>query len=356
MPSKLACPLCRSPFGDECGEYVCASGAHRFPLSHGIPDFSTREHYWNQLTPDQMEFLLDVAQLRGYRYAVENVIGLFKDPELSRYVLAANRADFRAILPLGPDTEVVEIGAGWGAVSCGLAPHCRSVVALDTNPYTLRFVSLRAKEDQIDNLLLARCDPLDDGRLPLAEAGFDLAILNGVLEYVGSATEDISPDAAQLRGLKEVRRILRPGGAVYVGIENRFGYLYFLGTRDHGGLRYTSVLPRWLANCVMRMRMHKPYRTYTYSYSGYRKLLARAGFKDPRVYIAVPNYRDPRFIVPADDDRAIAYLVRRYASYLRKRSWRLAAHAIFGRAPDSFCGQLARALSDSFLLVAEAAP
>lgn len=142
---------------------------------------------------------------------------------------------------------------------------------------------------------------------------------------------------------------------VYVGIENRFGYLYFLGTRDHSGLRYTSLMPRRLATLITQFRKHRPYRFYTYSYRGYRKLMLRAGFKPPRIYIAVPNYRDPRFIVPADDDRAIAYLVRRYGCYLRKRSWRWAANMLFGRTPDSLCGRLARTLSDSFLVVAEPA-
>jgi len=355
MPGLFVCPLCRSELTEHNGEYHCTQQDHRYPIRGGIPDFSTREHYWNQLTRDQMAFLLELAADRGYRYAVENVIGRFKEAELCRYILAANRADFRAVLPLGHDTEVLEVGAGWGGVTCSLAPHCRQITASDTNPDTLQFLRLRLEQDAIPNVRLVRTDPLDDGHLPFADGSFDLAILNGVLEYVGSATEEVPPEEAQVRGLTEVRRVLRPTGAVYVGIENRFGYLYFLGSRDHSGLRYTSLMPRWLASAATRMKKKVPYRTYTYSYRGYRRLLVRAGFRQPKVYIAVPNYRDPRFIVPADDDRAIAYLVRRYASYLRKRSWRWAANVLFGHTPDRLCGILARNLSDSFLLIAEPA-
>jgi SAM-dependent methyltransferase len=303
-----------------------------------------------------MGFLLDITRSHGYRYAAENILGRFTDPELTRYVLGANRADFRSVLPVTPASRVADLGAGWGAVACALAPHCAHITAMDTNPYTLRFVGMRAREEGLRNLTTVRIDPLDDGRLPFGNAAFDAVLMNGVLEYVGCATADGPPDGAQVRSLQEIRRILAPGGSLYVGIENRYGYLYFLGTRDHGGMRFTSLMPRSLAQAVARIRLGKPYRTYTHSYRGYRALLMRAGFRAPSVFIAVPNYRDPRFIVPADDNRAITYLVRRYASYLRRRSWRAAAGVLFSHTPPRVCGALARALSDSFLLVAEPAP
>jgi hypothetical protein len=49
-------------------------------------------------------------------------------------------------------------------------------------------------------------------------------------------------------------------------------------------------------------------------------------------------------------------MVRRYASYLRRRSWRMLAQGLFGHTPVSLCGLLARSLSDSFLFVAENTP
>jgi len=354
LVSMFACPFCRTVVRFQDEGYLCPECRRRYPLDDGIPNFSSRDHYWNHLAPDQMEFMLEITRSHGYRYAVENILGRFKDPELVRYALGANRADFRSVLPITSSCHVADLGAGWGAVACGLAPHCAQVTAMDTNPYTLRFLAMRAEQEGIGNISPVRIDPLDDSRLPFCDSTFDLVTMNGVLEYVGSATEAGSPFETQVRCLAECRRVLKPHGILYVGIENRFGYLYFLGTRDHNGLRYTSLMPRTLASAIARICKGEPYRTYTYSYSGYRRLLAEAGFRPPAAFIAVPNYRDPRFIVPADDNRAITYLVRRYAAYLRRRSWRWAARLLFGHTPAAVCGAMARALSDSFLLVAEA--
>jgi ubiquinone/menaquinone biosynthesis C-methylase UbiE len=356
VASRYACPFCRATVRAEPDSYLCPDCRRVYPVNHGIPDFSSREHYWNHLDADQMEFMLEITRSHGYRYAVENILGKFRDPELVRYALGANRADFRTVLPITPQARIVDLGAGWGAIACALAPHCESVTAMDTNPYTLRFIAMRAEQEQLANIEPVRMDPLDDCRIPAPDHAFDIAIMNGVLEYVGSASSQGSPYEAQVRALQETRRILKPGGFLYVGIENRFGYLYFLGTKDHIGLRYTSLMPRWMAQAITWLRKRMPYRTYTYSYRGYRRLLEASGFSKPSTFLAVPNYRDPRFIVPADDDRAIAYLVRRYASYFRRRSWRWAANALFGHTPPSLCGALARAFSDSFLLVAEARP
>ena len=44
--------------------------------------------------------------------------------------------------------------------------------------------------------------------------------------------------------ISEMRRVLKPGGSIYVGIENRYAYGYFMGAQDHNRLRYTSILPR----------------------------------------------------------------------------------------------------------------
>jgi SAM-dependent methyltransferase len=202
------------------------------------------------------------------------------------------------------------------------------------------------------NVQPVRIDPLDDGRLPFDDNSFDVVVLNGVLEYVGAAALDLTPAEVQKRCLKEVRRVLKPGGTLYVGIENRFGYLYFMGSHDHNGLRFTSLLPRKLASWVTQWRKGTPYRTYTYSSAGYTALLHSAGFQTPEFHLAIPTYREPRYIVPADNQNAIVYFARQHAYSIKRRVRRALVSAMFRNLPVRLSSGLMRRVADSYLILA----
>ncbi len=332
----------------------CTECKRSFPLEYGFPNFASRPHYWNQLTPEQMEALLEMAEKDGYRHAIEKVVGLFVDPYLVGYILNANRADFRTVLPAIADRDVLDLGSGWGGVAAALSPCCRSITTVDTNPYNLRFIQMRAKQENIANIRVVRNDPLDDARLPFPDDSFDVVIFNGALEYVGEASQSGSPQEHQIACLKEARRVLRPGGTLLIGIENRYAYLYFLGTRDHSGLRYTSLLPRPLASLIMRLRTGKAYRTYTYTQRGYHKLVQDAGYSEDSLYLAFPTYREPRFILSGNDDNAIIYFWRRHATHVTHPWRRNLLQFIFHRLPTAVIGTLVRGLSHSYIVVAKA--
>ena len=354
MSTMYACPRCHTTLDHQEAGLRCDTCRITFPIRDGIPDFSSRKHYWNHIDEERMDVLLEIARDRGYRYAVEKILGPFAGQYLVGYVLDDSRADFRTILPLTSETNVLDLGAGWGAVSCGLAGDCQSVTAVDTNAQSLAFIQLRAEQSGLTNVKVAQIDPLDDACLPFPDGSFDVAILNGVLEYVGEASTRLSPDEVQRRCLREIRRVVKPGGVLFVGIENRYGLLYFLGTRDHSNLRFTSLLPRALANLIMQLRLHKPYRTYTYSCRGYRELLKSSGFDDPSIYLAYPTYREPHFILPSDNDKALLYFVRRHAAHIKSRAQRLLVRTVFKLLPPRLsCGLMVRVFY-CYMLVAEA--
>lgn len=91
--------------------------------------------------------------------------------------------------------------------------------------------------------------------------------------------------------LKEIKRVLKPQGQLFIGIENRTNYEYFTGRNDHhSGLLFGSLLPRFIANLYSVFKNRTPYRTYTYNHRGCRKLLNESGFPDVQVVGLVDGY------------------------------------------------------------------
>ncbi|HZL83776.1 MAG TPA: class I SAM-dependent methyltransferase [Candidatus Krumholzibacteria bacterium] len=262
------------------------------------------------------------ARLRGWSAAVQQHLA---GTDLLPYVQHPARADWRVLFPLDRERTVsLDVGAGWGAISFGLAPHVRRHYALERVPERLEFIAIRKAQDGVENVV-----PLcaDLHAVPLLPASLDLVAVNGVLEWAGLVDPERAPHRAprepgvlQEAFLRQLCLLLRPGGRLYVGIENRYGRLFWRGTPDHQGLRYTSLMPRALARAYSRWRAARSprtfvtesdYRTWTYSLRGTRQLLERCGFQDVEAYAVVPGYNAPMQIVPLADPGAFLYLATR---------------------------------------------
>ena len=162
-------------------------------------------------------------------------------------------------------------------------------------------------------------DPIDYGNLPFQDSQFDLAIMNGVLEWVGAARTDKQPQACQKAVLNEIRRVLKPNGTIYIGIENRFSLRNFLGKSSHSKVPFADILPRQFANlwCKM-MGKEDGYRTYIYSSLEYKKLLYQSGFENFQLLLPVPSYQNPCMIIPTQDKNVLRYYVNNSGNSARR--------------------------------------
>jgi len=235
------------------------------------------------------------------------------------------RYSWKLVLELPADARVLDFGCGLGSLASNLAPHVAEVVALDLTWELLRFTQERFEKFNPGDLITLVAAG-DGERLPFPDAYFDCIVLSGVLERVGDDWSGVPNDAPrqlrawkmlasffgesnprriQLRFLRELRRILKPDGQLMVAIGNRLNYEYFTGRRDqHSGLMWASLLPRLLANVYSVLAARRPYRTYTHSYFGFRRLFASAGFPALEFYGLTPGYLGLAEIVPADTPRS----------------------------------------------------
>jgi ubiquinone/menaquinone biosynthesis C-methylase UbiE/aminoglycoside phosphotransferase (APT) family kinase protein len=279
-------------------------------LSHGVPNFSAKsDYYYGELPQPEMRSIVETAVREGSAKAFENALH-DKTGEWQRYfrhyATDETRAAWQFLLHLPENASVLDIGCGWGNLSLSLARNFTAVYALDLVPERAAMASIRAREAGLTNVTALAGG--NAAHLPFPDASLDVVVLNGVLEWVPVSLPDIAdPREAQLRLLREIARVLKPDGEVYIGIENRLGYRYFLGKPDeHSKLKYTTLLPRSWANRYALAKRREPYRTYTYSWRGYRKLLRDAGFTTAKFYCPYPEYREFSELIDLDRPQNLA--------------------------------------------------
>ncbi len=294
IDDRLACPQCESPLLELGEELLCSACQRRWPIINGIPHFVTTFPYWGEIPLQQM---LEVNR-RAEAERWDSALADSQDQAVRRaseMILNLERANWQWLLDLPSASRVLDIGSGMGTNSHALALHYRHVVALEPVLERVKFMQQRFLQEKLSNVAIVRSSIW---ALPFAPQSFDLIAMNGVLEWVAEGrTED--PRALQELALRKAFRLLKPGGYLYLGIENRFVPGYFVGYPDpHCGLPFVTVLPRPVAQWYARRKGQGGYRNYLYSSRGYRKLLKGAGFDSAEVYAALPSYNHPRFLVP----------------------------------------------------------
>jgi SAM-dependent methyltransferase len=214
-------------------------------------------------------------------------------------IINLDRANWFLGVPVPRDAVVLDIGAGTGALAHSLALYYSHVIAVEPVLEHITFMRHRFLQEKIDNVTLVRSQA---DMIPLPSQSVDLAIVNGVLEWIPSSIAGKNPRDLQLAALQTIHEILRPGGFVCIGIKNRWCIDFWLGANDpNADIPYVTLLPRFLADRYSQRKLGTPYRNYLYSIHGYRRLLQDAGFSQPRFFCAIPSYNDPAFIIPFDD-------------------------------------------------------
>lgn len=193
-----------------------------------------------------------------------------------------------------PSGTALDIGCGAGSVSRGLATRYGSVIGIDQNSDNVALAAQLTDKSGKGNV---RYQTGAAAALPLEDQSVDLALLNGVLEWVGLNDAGEKPQARQRQVLREVLRVLKPGGHLYLAIENRTHPRTLL--RDpHTHLPLVNALPRSLASIISWVKTGKPFQAYIYGHTRLQGLLAETGFGSSSVYVAFPGYQHPSDYIP----------------------------------------------------------
>lgn len=219
----------------------------------------------------EAQAIVAIAEAEGWQVAAHDVMRPLSH-NAYRLAVDAYRGQLRALLPLTPESKVLQLRCGWGPVALSLAAVAM-VTALDDRPAPLRFAAARGRQEGAASLHAVRASP--EAPLPFAGGSFDAALLLDALE--------VAAGRAQLRLLREVWRALRPGGWLLLGATNRIGL-----ARAPGAGRQRS-------------------RTFW----GYAGLLRHAGFGELSFHAPLPSQHEPFWILPLAGPRQLEFFVER---------------------------------------------
>lgn len=237
-------------------------------------------------------------------------------PDLEDLIFSPRRTGGIGMLDIGPDDVVVDAGCMWGALTVPLARTGATVIGLDQTLHSLNLLRARLDDEGLDNAHVVQTDL---NEIEFEPESIDVLVLNGVMEWLAEGdieaqkmweTRAYDDDAKQKRStprdvqcrfLEKVCRALKPGGRLYLAIENRYDAANFFGARDpHTGQRGITILPRWLQGKLSQLVTKRPYRAWIYGDAQLRKLLGDAGYSSSTTYYVFPDYRYPDLILSKD--------------------------------------------------------
>jgi SAM-dependent methyltransferase len=260
-------------------------------------------------------------------------------PWALHYHLTPRRKSLLSWIDFGPDANILELGAGCGALTSLLVKRACSVTAVEGSPDRARVIQQRCHT--ASNLRIIVGNAAD---LPYS-GEFTHVILVGVLEYALAYVTHAKPHAHLLA---QARRYLRPDGCLVLAIENAMGHKYLAGMpEDHTGRPYCGV-----------NGYPGPFAARTFDRPTLSAMLIEAGCPAQAWFYPSPDYKTPDTILseaafqtpgfnplPLLDLPTKDYGLRNYPTF-NERTFLSSAHR----------GGIAQHFMNSFLVLAASSP
>lgn len=266
------------------------------------------KYFWCEIPPEAANRLLERIKTIGYSRAIAEC--LLEYPQLTKVLTDVSRADFlfQTLSESTPNSRCLDLGSGWGTISRLLSKHFQEVWSVESSRERIYLQKLARESLSIQNIRLIRGSITEP--LPFEDGTFDFVVLNGVLEWTPCGAPHKSPKDVHAELLREIYRVLKPGGCLYLGIENRYAINYLLGAPDHSGLKFITLLPKFLADAYVRFSKKRfkngridewmDFRTVLYSWWGFRSLFKKSGFSNFKSYWVAPSYSYPKLSGPLE--------------------------------------------------------
>lgn len=201
-------------------------------------------------------------------------------------LLDESRASWLWLVETASHESALDLQGGVGSLASAFAYHFRQVHYLDTRPVFRQFAAARFGQDKQGNISLLG-EPA--APLPFADRSLDCVAVHDLATVMMAWGQAGGTDHLAA----EVRRVLRPGGCFYLGLD--FG---------------SGLAAAW---------------TGFFSGDAIESSLRRAGFPAVSRYYAEPNHWLPQAMIPADRTALRFYERYRRTNFSRAREGIIAA-------------------------------
>lgn len=175
------------------------------------------------------------------------------------------------------NAEVLEIGAGMGAITGILCDKAAHVTSVELSKQRAMAIEKRCKDKENLELIIGNFNDIK------FEKKFDYITLIGVLEYAPLYTDSNNPFEDFLKNIKS---LLKDDGKLLIAIENQFGMKYFSGVEeDHTNKIYDGITG---------YENKKGIRTF--GKNELKEILQKSGYSYTKFYYPMPDYKLPNII------------------------------------------------------------
>ena len=236
-------------------------------------------HTNNQLSSRQPSetdrAILAYMEAASKDYYDEEIAG---DPRFAVwYQLSSLRTGLLSWYPFRSHAAVLEIGAGFGALTGLLCDRCETVAATERSAHRAAAIAKRWSEKENLDVYAGEWSEIS------FDQKYDYLILTGILERAGDGSPDREKYAEYLR---KAAGLLKEDGILLAAVENRLGLRCFCGDREpHGGHAFEGI-----------RRYPHGIRGYSFSREELKDIVEQSGFLHSRFYYPLPDYKLPQLI------------------------------------------------------------
>ena len=193
------------------------------------------------------------------------------------YQLSSLRTGLISWYPFEQNATVLEIGAGFGALTGMLCDKCDSVSATERS--LVRAEAIVKRWNQKENLTVYAGE-WSEIEFPQK---FDYIIITGVMERIGGGSNN---KQIYVDYLKKAAKLLNPKGKLLVSVENRYGLRYFCGAVEPHTNRAFDGIRKYMQGTG----------GYSFSRQELEEIVIGAGFTNHKFYYPLPDYKFPQLI------------------------------------------------------------